>query len=472
MFQYCTYTTRYQGNLVKHVRIHTGDKPYSCKFCGKRFASKSNHKSHETIHTGQKRLKCPHGDCTYRANTKECIAAHLMRCHGDSSVTLTPRRRKSTKSSTDKSPLASPVIPSDLTSEINFQNRQRQLALQDQSPSDERSNDLSSIVPPWATHAYMQTLLPPTVEVKPTLEELAEYVGTLHEAETLDQAGQRGETPDSVASSSLAASTSSATLVSTPGQQHMRTTQQAIPSISTFIRNRNPADELAPHNNMNPGGGDVNSQSPNQHNFQLDEDSTNHSLNSQPNDSLAAAAAAHLAAAAQPQSMDHSSSSSSTATAAQVQAANNAAAHGGAGEGAPNSTGEPATSPPQGPGTPIDMQAAAAQQQQQQAASAAAAGTDPMALVSDENRSSVLSIELLQVFSKFGLDPQVIVDTLVLQGKLYRCVSCNIIFPEYSTFVLHKGCHGNRHPYQCHFCQVIFPEKFGFLTHFMQCPRK
>jgi hypothetical protein len=118
------------------------------------------------------------------------------------------------------------------------------------------------------------------------------------------------------------------------------------------------------------------------------------------------------------------------------------------------------------PGNPLDLHAA-------QAAAAAQAGhQDPMALVVDENRSSVLSIELLQVFSKFGLDPQVIVDTLVLQGKLYRCVSCNIIFPEYSTFVLHKGCHGNRHPYQCHFCQVIFPDKFGFLTHFMQCPKK
>ena len=395
-----------------------------------------------------------------------------MRCHGDSSVTLTPRRRKSTKSSTEKSPLQSPVIPSDLPAD--FQNRQRQLALQDQSP-DDRSNDLSSIVPPWATHAYMQTLLPPTVEVKPTLEELAEYVGTLHEAETLDQ-GQRGETPDSVASASASLTAGSsgqpAALVSTPGQQHMRATQQAIPSISTFIRNRNPADELAPHNNMNPAGGDVNSHSPTQHIIPLDEDSTNHSLNSQPNDSLAAAAAAQLAASHHPaHSMDHSSSSSSTA-AAQVQAATSAAASQGAGEGgAPGGT-EQATSPPQGPGTPIDLQAAAAQQQQQAAASAAAAGTDPMALVSDENRSSVLSIELLQVFSKFGLDPQVIVDTLVLQGKLYRCVSCNIIFPEYSTFVLHKGCHGNRHPYQCHFCQVIFPEKFGFLTHFMQCPRK
>ena len=429
-----------------------------------------------------------------------------MRCHGDSSVTLTPRRRKSTKSSTDKSPLQSPVAPTDLSAaDINFQ-RQRQLALQEQSP-DDRSSDLTSIVPPWATHAYMQTLLPPTVEVKPTLEELAEYVGTLHEAETLDQ-GQRGETPDSVASSNLAPhsqhqqqpqpsssgpSASAAGLVSTPGQQPMRTPQQ-IPSISTFIRNRNPADELAPHN-MNPGGaGDatVNSHSPTQHIIPLtDEDSTNHSLNSQPNDATAhlagsshphvSAAATHpaAAAAATHTAMDHSSAGAAAATAAAAAAAAQVAATSTSQQdgGAPPSTSaeqQQATPPPQGPGTPIDLaaQAAAAQAAGGGAAHQQGAAGDPMSLVSDENRSSVLSIELLQVFSKFGLDPQVIVDTLVLQGKLYRCVSCNIIFPEYSTFVLHKGCHGNRHPYQCHFCQVIFPEKFGFLTHFMQCPRK
>ena len=87
-------------------------------------------------------------------------------------------------------------------------------------------------------------------------------------------------------------------------------------------------------------------------------------------------------------------------------------------------------------------------------------------------KSSSLSNELLKIFSNLGLDTPAILDLLAAQGKLHICRSCNIVFPEYSTFVLHRGCHGNEGPFQCHFCQLRFPEKFGFLTHFMQCPHK
>lgn len=65
-----------------------------------------------------------------------------------------------------------------------------------------------------------------------------------------------------------------------------------------------------------------------------------------------------------------------------------------------------------------------------------------------------------------------IVDTLVKEGRLHRCDHCNILFPEYSLFILHRGCHGNQAPYQCHFCQTVFAEKFGFLAHFMQCTQR
>lgn len=52
--RFCDKRFCHPSKLHRHERIHTCDRPYACRFCHKSFAQAGNRLRHERIHTGNR----------------------------------------------------------------------------------------------------------------------------------------------------------------------------------------------------------------------------------------------------------------------------------------------------------------------------------------------------------------------------------------------------------------------------------
>ncbi|XP_060041176.1 zinc finger protein 64 isoform X3 [Erinaceus europaeus] len=77
--QICPYASRNSSQLTVHLRSHTGDAPFQCWLCSAKFKISSDLKRHMRVHSGEKPFKCEF--CNVRCTMKGNLKSHIRIKH-------------------------------------------------------------------------------------------------------------------------------------------------------------------------------------------------------------------------------------------------------------------------------------------------------------------------------------------------------------------------------------------------------
>lgn len=79
--QVCKKKFTQSGHLLSHTRMHTNHRPYECKYCNKSFTQSGHLNNHERLHSGERPYQCT--VCAKRFTQSGHLSNHLRLHSGE-----------------------------------------------------------------------------------------------------------------------------------------------------------------------------------------------------------------------------------------------------------------------------------------------------------------------------------------------------------------------------------------------------